>query len=1077
MNKILYAFALAGVLGLSSCSDFLDQTSPSEMTAENTYASPYYTNLRVNKLYGGMAQDRTYAQDLSIVWNLNSDCELIDGLGSNATNTSSERGNMNYNMDPGWSKISGVWDAEYGIIEDANQIIEGIRSSATLTAGGANQKSMERSLGEALTIRAMVYFDLVRIFGDIPFKVEASKSDLSNAYLEKTDRDVIMDSLMNDLDEAIEYLPWADQATGYTTERTTKGYAHALLAQIAMTRAGYAIREKSKDGYETASYSDATYPTQRPGAADRKALYERALKHWSAIINDNTHNLNPSFENEWYLINQLSLDKTYHENLFEIPFGENVTGELGYTVGVRLSGVTTEYGYGNSSGKMKVTAPLLYSYDKKDTRRDITCANFEIKQDGSNTVENMLKNAPFGIYVGKWDARKMNNTWLKNNLKATAKHTTGINPVKMRYAQVLLYYAECMNELAGNHFLDQTSPSEMTAENTYASPYYTNLRVNKLYGGMAQDRTYAQDLSIVWNLNSDCELIDGLGSNATNTSSERGNMNYNMDPGWSKISGVWDAEYGIIEDANQIIEGIRSSATLTAGGANQKSMERSLGEALTIRAMVYFDLVRIFGDIPFKVEASKSDLSNAYLEKTDRDVIMDSLMNDLDEAIEYLPWADQATGYTTERTTKGYAHALLAQIAMTRAGYAIREKSKDGYETASYSDATYPTQRPGAADRKALYERALKHWSAIINDNTHNLNPSFENEWYLINQLSLDKTYHENLFEIPFGENVTGELGYTVGVRLSGVTTEYGYGNSSGKMKVTAPLLYSYDKKDTRRDITCANFEIKQDGSNTVENMLKNAPFGIYVGKWDARKMNNTWLKNNLKATAKHTTGINPVKMRYAQVLLYYAECMNELAGNPDANYEGSANGMTARQALEAVHTRAFNQADKNEAKAYVNNIASDKDAFFNALVQENMWEFAGEGIRKYDLIRWNLLAEKINEFKQTYLAELADGTYQKTIYFNYLDEKKTKIDFSSVTWYGIPDGKTSADYDGSIDSFGAAKLDTGSDTQVDVNLPSISSGLVGDNVAVKNRYLMPIASTTISATNGKIHNSYGYAD
>ena len=74
--------------------------------------------------------------------------------------------------------------------------------------------------------------------------------------------------------------------------------------------------------------------------------YERALKHWSAIINDNTHNLNPSFENEWYLINQLSLDKTYHENLFEIPFGENVTGELGYTVGVRLNGVTTEYGYG-----------------------------------------------------------------------------------------------------------------------------------------------------------------------------------------------------------------------------------------------------------------------------------------------------------------------------------------------------------------------------------------------------------------------------------------------------------------------------------------------------------------------------------------------------------------------------------------------------------------------------------------------------------------------------------------------------------------------------------------------------------
>ena len=86
----------------------------------------------------------------------------------------------------------------------------------------------------------MVYFDLVRIFGDIPFKREASKSDLSNAYLEKTDRDVIMDSLMNDLDEAIKYLPWADPVSGYTTERTTKGYAHAdVYKRQRYTASGY----------------------------------------------------------------------------------------------------------------------------------------------------------------------------------------------------------------------------------------------------------------------------------------------------------------------------------------------------------------------------------------------------------------------------------------------------------------------------------------------------------------------------------------------------------------------------------------------------------------------------------------------------------------------------------------------------------------------------------------------------------------------------------------------------------------------------------------------------------------------
>lgn len=624
-------------------------------------------------------------------------------------------------------------------------------------------------------------------------------------------------------------------------------------------------------------------------------------------------------------------------------------------------------------------------------------------------------------------------------------------------------------------FLDQTSPSEQTDESVWNSLFYTSARVNKVYGGLGQDRTYSQDLAITWNMNSDIELVDGLGNDATNTSSERGNMNYNFSPGWSRLSDVWTAMYGVIEDANLNVEGIRGSALFTGGGSDQTAMERYLGETLTLRAMVYFDLVRYFGDIPLKIHSSLPDLSNVYLPKTDRDAIMDSMMVDLEEAIEYLPWADDVSGYTTEHCTKGYAHALLGQMALTRAGYAIRESAKEGYETASYSDATYPTQRPGAEERKALYEKALEHFAAVITSGKHSLNPSIENEWELLNQLELDQTYHENIFEIPLGLNFNGELGYTVGVRLNGVTTLYGYGNSTGKMKVTAPLLYSYDKNDLRRDLTCSPMQIAQDGSLTKESMLGNAPFGIYVGKWDPRKMNDTWLSQNLNATAKHCTGINPVKMRYAQLLLYYAEVMNELAG-PDGHYSGDA-GITARQALAMVHTRAFADEHKADAQAYVDAIPADKDSFFDALVDENAWELAGEGMRKYDLIRWNLLVEKINEFKQTYLTQLQDGTYQKKVYFNYTDEAQTKLDMSSVTWYGIPDGKSESDYQGSVNSFGSANATSGTDTQVNTNLPSISSGLVGDNVPVKNRYIMPIGSTTISASNGSLHNSYGYSD
>lgn len=660
------------------------------------------------------------------------------------------------------------------------------------------------------------------------------------------------------------------------------------------------------------------------------------------------------------------------------------------------------------------------------------------------------------------------------------------NKMKKIFSRIMIVVGIVATTSCADEFLDQTSPSEMTDETVWNSTYYTSLRINKLYAGMVDgDRTYDQDITIKWGLNSDVELVDGLGSNATNSTHYRGVGNYNASPAFSNFSNSWDDMYAIIEDANLNIEGIRGSSLLST--SDSTIMKRYLGESLTIRAMIYFDLLRYFGDIPLKLESSRSDLSNAYTGKNDRDAIMDTLMIDLEEAINYLPWADDVSGYTTERVTKGYAHGLLAQIALTRAGWAIREEAKSGYETATdYSDPVYPTQRPDADTRKSLYEKALEHLSAIISNGVHQLNPSFYDEWYLLNQLTLDQSYHENIFEIPMGLGDSGELGYTVGVRMNGTNILYGYSNSSGVMKVTAMLFYSYDPADTRRDITCSPIQIVQSGSQTVEEMLGNTPFAIYVGKWDPRMMSDTWKSQNLVATAKQGYGINPVKLRYSQVLLYYAEVMNELAGSPDARYDGDA-GITAREALAQVHNRAFDSADLTEAQAYINNIPSDKDSFFDAIVQENAWELAGEGMRKWDLIRWNLLVPKIKESKELYLQYLQDGTFKETVYFNYSDSAKTQIDMSSITWYTDPADITASDYDGSESSYGSSDITDTNDTQVYTNLPSISSGLVGSSIeslgisgtepSVVNRYLMPIGSTTISASNGTLQNTYGYTN
>lgn len=637
-------------------------------------------------------------------------------------------------------------------------------------------------------------------------------------------------------------------------------------------------------------------------------------------------------------------------------------------------------------------------------------------------------------------------------------------------------------------FLDKTSESQQSTETTYESPYYTGLVVNKIYGLLSRDYTYSQVIPIIWGANTDTELIDGLGS-GVETASERGVMNYRMSESfWPRIGDWWKDYYDVIEYCNLVVSGVRGSSLYQNGSTSDKTtMGYYLGEALTLRAMMYLDIIRMWGNVPKKFEPTQPDLSNAYLSKTDRDEILDELMTQMEEAIELLPWADAAANYTTEHVTKGYAKALYAQIALTRAGYALREEGEsttkiaEGYEKAEYSDDVYMTLRPGKEKREELYKKAALQLADIISSGRHSLNPSYENEWYLLNQLQLDKTYHENLFEVPNLANVTGELGYTIGKRLNTVTTDWGYTNSSGKLKTTATHWYSYDKADTRRDITCAVTQYKQDGDYTVEDFIGNAPFGIYVGKWRPEWMTEAWLSQNKAMTAKHLTGINTVRMRYSQVLLYYAECLNELVG-ADAALPEASTTLTARRALAEVHLRAFAEADKAAANDYVDNISSDHDAFLEAIMQENAWELTGEGFRKFDLIRWGVLAKKTVEMKKAYNDKCT--TWPRYIHCKGKANNENYIDLSTAVF---DDDKEMAGYkNGSW--FGLEEEKKGDNTQWATNLPRISEGLVGTTIdgtigepvniakqTVKNRYLLPFTTTMIADSNGSLKNSYGY--
>lgn len=637
-------------------------------------------------------------------------------------------------------------------------------------------------------------------------------------------------------------------------------------------------------------------------------------------------------------------------------------------------------------------------------------------------------------------------------------------------------------------FLDQKADSALDQKNVFNSSYFTGLEINKIYGEFGQDNMYANRLTISYGANTDTELIDGLGSTSADAS-ERGFMNYNCTAGgWDKLGLTWTNIYGCIEYCNKAIEGIRNSSI-----AEETDMKRYLGEVLTLRAMLYLDLVRLWGDVPYKTAATKPDLSDAYEGKTDRDVILDGLLVDLEEASNLLPWAGTGN-YTTEHATKGYALALYAQIALTRAGYAIRESAKEGYETLpEYSDPTYPTQRPDEATRKAYYEKALAKLTELINSGKHSMNPSFKNEWQLLCARQLDQTYKENIFELPMLLNVSGELGYTIGKRINKKTTEFGEkGNSTGKLNTTATLLYSYEKDDTRRNITCCPVQYGELNGQTVEGIgdVKRdkqsvKPFSITIGKWRPEWMGEEWKAAAKASTGKVCTGVNVVKMRYSQVLLMYAEVMNELAG-ANGNYQGDA-GMTALQALAMVHNRGVKESNNDTSidGDFLQTAANhNKKQFLNDIAQENAWELTGENARKWDLVRWGMLASKIAEAKAEYAEKCME--WPTTIYFNYTDATQTRIDESSIAWYGLEDGKTAEDYTGSATGCGYANEEARdkANSQYTLNLKTISAGLVGTTIdgtvgtpdhGVKNRYILPIYTKTIADSRNALANSYGF--
>jgi hypothetical protein len=463
-------------------------------------------------------------------------------------------------------------------------------------------------------------------------------------------------------------------------------------------------------------------------------------------------------------------------------------------------------------------------------------------------------------------------------------------------------------------YMDVQPESQYSIPQVFSDVSNATTAIIGVYDELQGDNGYGIRINLYYPYDSDEGIVSGNLDNG-----RRGIGRYQLLLSNTEIRNPFLQLYRGVEKANLCIEQIPQMALYNNGTAQEKKdLGRLYGEALTLRAQFLYELVRNWGDVPapFVPAYRQKDL---YIPQANRDSTLDHIIADLKTAEEVLPWRTEVS--RNERITKGAAKALRARIALARGGYSLRTESKIMERRSDYL-TYYTIARDECADLMA-------------NRGQHTLNPSYEDVWRKVTSFTPDP-YGEILFETGAGggnSNSDSRMGNYDGPSLNAASR---YGAGGGGIVMLPNYFYAFDSADKRRDVTITWYQVGS--ANNIKTMRR-------LGELTDGKYRRDWRVPLLPGTVLNP-GYNWAFIRFSDVLLMYAEAVNEINGGPTPQ---------AIAAFEEVRKRGYGSNN-------IGTTPTDKAGFFNAIVNERYLEFGQEGIRKYDLIRWNLLGTKIDE-------------------------------------------------------------------------------------------------------------------
>lgn len=602
--------------------------------------------------------------------------------------------------------------------------------------------------------------------------------------------------------------------------------------------------------------------------------------------------------------------------------------------------------------------------------------------------------------------------------------------MKKYFKLIILACSLVLSLVSCEEYLDTSSPSAFTEETSFVNIDFASKAVNGVYNNLSI--TYFWDYYYV-NYKYDNDIEVTFANDNGNTYSI---THYTATGGTPTMDLTWNAIYSAIERANICIDNLPKSPIWEGKYANDA--KRLYGEAVTLRAYFYYELICSWGDVPFKTKSTQAG-DNFFLPKTDRDSIYEYLIEDLKNVEEFVPWMTET--HSTERVNKAFVKGLRARMALSYAGYSLRNKTLETRRGRYWED---------------YYKIARDECKEIMESGKHRLNPNFENIFKSLHKYLQDLTYREDIFEVAYGRLYSGRLGGRM-IGMPTVLTDPVYGGSYTNYRMAPNYYYSFDRKDQRRDVTCPLYDYATSSRISMQSVISYNGTSFSPAKW-----RRVWIDPPMGGTLTNAgfTGVNFPLMRYSDVILMFAEAENELNGPTQA----------AKDALAQVRQRAFPEAAWSEKVTdYINSVSASKEAFFNAVVDERGWEFGGELLRKQDLVRWNLLGTKLAKMKEDCLKIANDDpTYSEhdkvQTYIFWKDKGDGTIEILNPD-YRLPSnaiaGYTRAN------AIGILPLVASTQTAFKNNLNNVAKGYN----ASKNNHLYPISDVIITSGNGVLSN------